>query len=203
MSIYKYKEGDHKSGFIGFRVAVKVGDDYRQKYFNLRKATQKSEIIEAEKAAKKLNTEWNFERELIANQRKLECKEAKNYASSIYNTGVLGIKMKYSANSKKKVGRKKPKKYYTPVFMVSGSTNSKKYFKQYNILTQGYDWAWMKAVQFYAEEKGIKHFSHLLERKPPVEKFIVIHRYVCGQGHDIPLSRLPNELAEHKEEPLT
>jgi hypothetical protein len=42
------------------------------------------------------------------------------------------------------------------------------------------------------------HFSHLLERKPPVEKFIVIHRYFCDKGHDIPLERLPNELAEYK-----
>ncbi len=195
MSIYEYKKGDHKAGFIGWRVAVLVGDKYCQKYFNIRKVTNEEELNAIEKEAKSLDAKWNFERKLISDQKKLECKEKRSHASSIYNTGISGIKMKFGASGGGVRG-KKGRKYYTPFFLVSGSTNNKRFIKNFNIITNGYDWAWMKAVKYYADEKGIEHYSHLLERKPPVEKFIVIRRYSCSLGHDIPLRRLPKELKD-------
>ena len=200
MSIYEYKQGDHKAGFIGWRVAVLVGDKYKQKYFNTRGITNQFELDVFEKQAQQLNAEWNFERKLISNQKKLECKEVRNFASSIFNTGVSGIKMKFRIDSKFRAGEKR--KYYAPIFVVAGSTDKKRFFRVFNILKLGYDWAWMNAVQFYAEQKNMNHFSHLLERKPPVEKFIVIRRFVNSQGHDIPIARLPNELEAYKTEEI-
>jgi len=200
MSIYEYKEGDHKAGFTGWRVAVLVGDKYRQKYFNARGISKKTELDALEKQAKQINAEWNFERKLISNEKTLECKEVRNFASSIFNTGVSGIKMKFRIDTKFRAGE--TRKYYAPIFVVAGSTNNKRFFKVFSILTMGYDWAWMNAVQFYAEQKNMNHFSHLLERKPPVEKFIIIRRFVNSQGHDIPIKRLPDELEEYKSKEL-
>jgi len=74
------------------------------------------------------------------------------------------------------------------------SPNGKRYAKTYNIIRYGYDMAWFKAIEFYAEQKGMSSYSHLLKRKPPVEQFYIIHKYQESMGHDIPLARLPAEL---------
>jgi len=46
MAIFEYKTGEHPGGFVGFRVGCTVGDEYRQKYFSLRKVkrTEKADI---------------------------------------------------------------------------------------------------------------------------------------------------------------
>jgi hypothetical protein len=191
MSIREYKKGEHKSSFIGLRVVVKVGDDYRQKYFNFRKAADDEAIEKMREDAKTLNAEWNMERELVQSRKERECRE-KRRVSSPYTTGVSGIKMKFAGGKKKRMGIMK--KYFTPYFLVSGSYQGKRFDKFFNIFSRGYDMAWFKAVEFYATQKKISNYSHLLERKPPVEQFYIIYRHQCSLGHDIPSRRLPKEL---------
>ncbi len=191
MTIREYKKGEHKSSFIGLRVVVKVGDDYRQKYFNFRKASDDDAIEKMRKDAKKLNVEWNMERELVQSRKERQCRE-KRRVSSPYTTGVSGVKMRFSGGKKHRSTSNK--KYFTPYFIVSGSQNGKRFNKLLNILNLGYDMAWFKAVGYYAEQKNISNYSHLLERKPPVEQFYIIYKHQTSLGNDIPLRRIPKEL---------
>jgi len=190
MTVREYKPGEHKASFIGLRVVVKVGSEYRQKYFNFRKVETEEEREKMRAEAKQLNSIWNMERTLVQSKKEMECRE-KRRVSSAYTTGVSGVKMKFITNSKNRSG---VKKYYTPSFLVSGSNQGEKFIKTFNIITQGYDMAWYKAITYYAEQKRLANYSHLLERKPPVEQFYVIYKYQRSQGHDIPAHRLPTEL---------
>ena len=83
---------------------------------------------------------------------------------------------------------------YTPYFVVSGSVESKKYIRKFNIKTLGFDMAWFKAVTFLAEVKNIKQYSHLISKKPAVEQFKLIIDWQNSQGYEIPEHRLPDEL---------
>jgi hypothetical protein len=72
------------------RVAVSVGGALRQRYFY----PKTPEMLEQlRKEARQLNMEWKFEANLLAPERKRECKETGK--SSAYVTGVRGIKMKF------------------------------------------------------------------------------------------------------------
>ena len=132
-----------------------------------------------------------MERILVQSKKEIDCRE-KRRVSSAYTTGVSGIKMKFISTSKSKLDNNK--RYYTPYFLVSGSTNGKRFIKPFNIIRFGYDMAWLKAVSYYAEQKRLSNFDHLLKRKPPVEQFYVIYNHQRSLGHDIPLRRLPTEL---------
>lgn len=190
MSIREYLQGEHNAGFIGLRIVVKVGSDYRQKYFSFRNKSEE-EKEKLKKTAQAINSEWNMERTLTQSIKERECKEIRR-TSSAYTTGVSGVKMKFVRYHKFRAGEKRA--YYTPYFKVSGSTKNVRFDKLFNIKQLGYDMAWHKAVMFYAEKKGMSSYSHLLERKPPVEQFYVIYKYQVSLGHEIPLRRLPNEL---------
>jgi len=190
VSIREYLPDEHQAGFIGLRLVVKVGSDYRQKYFSFRNKTDEEKDA-LRKTAQKLNAEWNMERTLTQSIKERECREIRR-TSSAYTTGVSGVKMKFVRYHKIRAGEKRA--YYTPYFKVSGSTKTVRFDKLFNIKQLGYDMAWHKAISFYAEKKGFSSFSHLLERKPPVEQFYVIYRHQVSLGHQIPLRRLPNEL---------
>ena len=190
MTIREYRYGEHKSSFIGLRVVVRVGQDYRQKYFNFRKANTNEDLDALRKEAKELNGIWNMERILIQDKKNKDSKERRR-SSSAFTTGVSGVKMKFTHTFKP---RNPKKKYYTPYFVITGSTDGIRYAKTYNIIRYGYDMAWFKAIEFYAEQKGMSSYSHLLKRKPPVEQFYIIHKYQESMGHNIPLARMPAEL---------
>lgn len=191
MGIIEYKEGEHRANFIGLRVTVNVGGDYRQKYFNFKKAETDDDIKKLRKAAGDINTQWNMERTLIQSKKYIDSRE-KRRTSSAFTTGVSGVKMKFSYTIKHRGGKKK--KYYTPYFVISGSQEGVRFNKTINIIRFGFDMAWFKAISYYADQKGIANYSHLLERKPPVEQFFIIHKYQQSTGHVIPLRRMPTEL---------
>lgn len=197
MTIREYVENEHPAKFIGLRVVVKVGSDYRQKYFSFKsKKYSKTllndkEIESVRQEAKVLNNSWNMERNFTQTMKERDCKENRR-ASSAYTTGISGIKMKFAAYGRKHTGI--PTKYYTAIFRISGSTKGVRFDKTYNINSIGYDMAWLKAVMYYAEQKSLSSFDHLLKRKPPVEQFLIIYKHQRTQGHDIPLRRLPEEI---------
>jgi hypothetical protein len=187
MAIYQY-DGSQKTpkNYIGFRVAVSVNGELRQKWY---KKTKK-----LPKEATDLERQWKFEQQLhkISNIRD-RTERAQN---SAYITGVSGIKMKFQASirRKKAYGKMKVYRSYTPVFIVSGSKNKQRFIKRFNIKTLGYDMAWFKACQYAAEKYGETLLDNMLKQKPLVEQFQLIYRWQTKQGHDIPVSRLPNEL---------
>ncbi|MEE9355176.1 MAG: hypothetical protein V3U75_06270 [Methylococcaceae bacterium] len=193
MSIIEYLESDHPAGFVGLRVIVVVKGNYRQKYFKYRESGEylpDQEIQRLKQCAADLEKKWQNEQAANLASVYQECKEVK--INSIYTTGVKGVKMKFLIEKKFREGRMKT--YYTPIFDVYGSTQGRRFFKKFNIITLQYSNAWQKAVNFYAEHKGIIQPSHLINREPPVEKFLIIAQTLNQQGHKIPNRRLPLEL---------
>ena len=200
MPIYDHTQTPHPSGFRGFRVTRYFASEKknRQKWLGI-SGKETSTVL---KAAEKLLAEWEFEAMLEKSQRdRLKLERPQN---SAYVTGVSGIKMKFVRHIKRRESRaKKPKPgrkktytstIYTPYFVVSGSIEGKKYIRKFNIKTQGFDLAWMKAVTYLAEVKGIKQYSHLLSKKPSVDQFRLILTWQNNQGYEIPEHRLPDEL---------
>jgi len=187
MAIYHY-DGTQKTpkNYVGYRVAVSVNGELRQKWYK--------DTKEKPKEAEELNRLWRFEQQLHKETRNRERKErAKN---SAYVTGVAGIKMKFISNGKRIV-KGKLKRYYTPVFVVSGSSNSKQFLRPFNIKTFGYDMAWFKACRYAAEKYGENLLDQMLKKKPPVGQFHIIYRWQTQKlGWNIPLSSLPDELIE-------
>ncbi|MCK5902354.1 MAG: hypothetical protein KAG28_04330 [Cocleimonas sp.] len=181
MAIYVY-DGTQKTpkNYIGVRVAVSINGKLHQKWFKGETDTTEAKTIERQ---------WKFEQQLYRSKKSRERKEpAKN---SAYVTGVAGIKMKFIVNISR---RKSISRSYTPVFLVSGSTNSQRFQKRFNIKRLGFDLAWLKACQYASEKYGQTLFDKMLIKKPSVRQFHIIYRWQRKQGHDIPKHRLPNEL---------
>ena len=202
MPIYDHTDVPHPSGFRGFRVT---------RYFASEKKNRQSwlgikgkDVDTVHEEAKKLLADWDFEAMLEKSQRdRLKVERPQN---SAYITGVSGIKMKFVRHTKRRESRAKQPKpgrkkiytsvIYTPYFVVSGSVEGKKYIRKFNIKTLGFDTAWINSVTFLAEKKGIKHFSHLLAKRPSVEQFKLIRAWQNSKGYEIPEQRLPDELLE-------
>lgn len=49
---------------------------------------------------------------------------------------------------------------------------------------------------YLADQKSIKHYTHLLSKKPPVKQFSLIRNWQNQQGYEIPEHRLPDELLD-------
>ena len=210
MPIYDHTQTPHPSGFRGFRVTRYFAGEKknRQQWLGIKDKDIESVL----KAAEKLLAEWEFEAMLEKSQRdRLKLERPQN---SAYVTGVSGIKMKFVRHIKRRVSRAKKSKpgrkktytsvIYTPYFVVSGSVEGKKYIRKFNIKTLGFDMGWMKAVSYLAEVKNIRHYSHLLDKKPSVDQFRLIIDWQNSNGYEIPEHRLPDELLEtdHKEPDL-
>lgn len=192
MPIYRYKEGEHGGGFIGLRVAVLVNKELKQKYFHFT-VDGLSVSLDEEKAleerAKHLEDSWKYQQQAASEKR---INQALEQFSSVYGTGVRGIKMKFIARKKTRAGEQRT--YYTPAFIVSGSNDNIRFCKSFNILTQGYQTAWTHAVLYYAINKSLSEPGDLLKRLPPVEKFMIIVKAMHRAGHKVPKRRLPVEL---------
>ena len=192
MPIYKYEEGEHGSGFIGLRVAVMVNNELKQKYFSFLVRGKNISAAQEEhikKQALELDERWQFSKR-AAQEKRLN--QAKEHKSSVYATGVRGIRMKFIIEKKIRAGERRT--YFTPKFIVTGSNDNIKFGKNFNILTQGYNNAWTNAVLYYAMNKNLTNPDALLERVPPVEKFMIIIKYMNKLGYKVPKKRLPVEL---------
>ena len=192
MPIYRYNEGEHGGGFIGLRVAVLVNKELKQKYFSFTVEGSPVSLDEEktlEEKAKQLEDSWKYQQKSASEKR---LNKAEEHAPSIYSTGVRGIKMKFITEKRIRAGELRT--YYTPVFIVSGSNDNKRFGKKFNILTQGYQSAWSYAVLYYAMNKDLTDPNNVLERLPPVEKFMIIIKEMRKTGHKVPKRRLPVEL---------
>ncbi len=192
MPIYRYNEGEHGGGFIGLRVAVMVDSEPKQKHFSFVADGTPIPLSEEQRLkgiAKELNESWMHQQKSAIEKRH---NQAKEQVFSIYSTGVRGIRMKFIVEKKIRAGELRT--YYTPVFIVSGSNNNKKFSKSFNILTHGYTSAWVSAVLCYAINKNLTDPNNLLDRIPPVEKFMIIIKSMHKTGHKIPRRRFPVEL---------
>ena len=187
MTIYHY-DGTQKNpkNYVGYRVAVSVNGKLRQKWF---KGTK-----EEPREAKELDKMWRFEQGLYKDSRNRERKE--RLSNSAYVTGVAGIKMKFASNGRGLVSGKH-KYYYFPAFIVSGSVNSERFVKTFNIKNLGFDMAWFKACQYAAEKYGPNLLDQMLSKKPRVEQFYIIYRWQSQSDSEIPVSCFPEEILKN------
>ena len=207
MPIYYY-DGEQNSppNYVGVRVAVMINKKLQQKWYTFRVAggfLPKEEQERITKEAEELEKEWMMEKNLYSGIRLREAKEEPQ--NSAYVTGIAGIKMRYVKQTKKRLSKAKnkpgPKKmltyvFYTPFIIVNSSHKKNKFIKQFNVKTRGYDMAWYSAVSYFAEQKGIQSFEHLLERKPDIQQWTIIRNWQNQKGYEIPEKRQPTELLE-------
>lgn len=195
MPIYEYTEETGPDSFIGLRVVVSIGSETEQGWFSFTKKgiyLSPEDIALRRVEAAEQESKWLYTQKRRAVKRLNEAKETRH---SMYDTGVKGIKLKFVIEKKFRAG--KWRKYYTPKFVVSGSTDNVRFGKDFNILTHGYEKAWGYAVVYYSIKKDLREANNLLRRQPPVEKIAVIASEYKRCGHKIPKQRMPVELFQN------
>jgi len=182
MAIFQYKAGEHPGGFVGFRVVCTVGDEYRQKYFSLRKvkAAQKSAV---KKEAQELEAKWSIDAEKIRKERAILGDHPN--VKKVHATGYTGLRCVILCEKKKRANE--IRYYYAPAFVARGKGE-----KAFRISRLGYDKAWKEAVKFYAENhdlpRGLK--PKILKAMPDKSQFRKIRNDMRKKGHDIDLDVL-------------
>ena len=159
MAVIEYKEGSHKSGFIGFRVDTTVGGERWQEYFSI----NEYEYGDAKKRAQALNDKWRAlaeEHNLIhrlndmwlPNQVCIGLTADIERRARILNSGA-------SSTS------------YSPVFSVS--VGNRRSPKRFSIIKMGYQHSYRSAVRLFCEFHGYSHHieKKLFKRQPEPEMF--------------------------------
>jgi hypothetical protein len=184
MAIFEYKEGEHPGGFIGFRVVCTVGDEYRQKYFSLRKA-KRTERPAIKKTAEALEAKWAAEAAIIRRERAVLGDHPN--VKKVHATGYTGLRCVILCEKKKRAGEMRT--YYAPAFVARGNGE-----KAFRVSKFGYEKAWQEAVKYYSEHhelpKGLK--PKILKAMPDKAQFKKIRNDMKKRGHDVPADVLSN-----------
>jgi len=182
MVIFEYKAGEHPGGFIGFRVVCTVGDEYRQKYFSLRKI-KRAERSVIKKTAVALEAKWAKEAEKVRNERAVMGNHPN--VKKVHSTGYTGLRCVILCEKKKRAGEFRA--YYAPAFVARGNGE-----KAFRISKYGYQKAWQEAVKYYSENhelpRGLK--PKILKALPEKGQFRKIRNDMNKRGHDVPMDVL-------------
>lgn len=159
MAVIYYKEGEHGSGFVGFRVATTIGtsDKQRQQYFSLNDHS----YSEAYRLAHELDKRWKAE----AAQAKAEDiinKVRKNDGPHIISQG---LRAQVYVDQKTRGGELRT--YINPCFLVK-RPGSQKGEIRFRVKALGYNLAFEKAVGKYCEIHGLteEKYIELMGRMP-------------------------------------
>lgn len=154
MSIFDYTVKKHPAGFKGYRVAIAVGGDPRQKYFSTNGMDAHEKLSQYVKA-RELEKKWIIEKEAAAQKAK---ENAVPTARARASTGVRGISKRIVCSG----SRHDPDIVYRNLrYVVNGSHLEEKFHHTYPVTKQG----WRDAVKFLAEKKHLTKWKHLLERQ--------------------------------------
>jgi hypothetical protein len=163
MAVIYYGEGEHPSGFIGYRVATTLGDstEFRQQYFGLAQYSPG----EALRLAESLNAKWRADAEAAKRDGLLVRKRPYSGAGVI----VMGLR----ATLKVERGRKAHYgTYITPCFAVTipGYGRGQKNFLT---TTLGFDRAYAEAVDCYCRLHDLSETERavVLSLKPSKQLF--------------------------------
>lgn len=159
--IKTYRQGEHKSGFIGVRVAVMVEGKARQKYYSFNTIDKKEDEILSD--AKMLHAQWLMEKNLARSKREVASKEVRR-VSSPFSTGTKGIKFRISHNS--------------CYFLVQGTTKNKRFHQNFNINRLGYAMAWFKACDYLQQHKDYSLLDSVYKNKPVEQRLLIVYRYL-------------------------
>ena len=151
MSVIEYKKGEHKSGFVSFRVDTTINQERYQKYFSLNDYTR----TEAQDLANKLNEKWRKSAEDNTKHMRIYG-YLKPYQMAKGLTASIKRETKHSIHETKVT--------YIPCFMVSMNGNN----KDFRIHYEGYREAYRKAVDTFCEYHGYKDKDRreLIKRLP-------------------------------------
>lgn len=186
--IHVYDENEHPSGFIGIRVAVKVGADYRQHYFNFWNRDKQKWLSRADenkllKQAKALETEWKAEAAKLLRKARLKPKCTRSAKRQIAFGFTFQLKVE------KKNRRGKTEVFIYPAFSVFLS-GVKRYKVFYVSKEKGASAAFEQALDVYAELRKLTPAEKKSVLAPSHDDWKAARRSLIKEGYEFPLSRM-------------
>lgn len=192
MSITRYREGEHPSGFIGWRVVVAFGNKYYQRYLSARAPSGISQKVwERYQETKAQYLEAGWKKRSAVYQYLTYVRSDHPRTLPYRGVGMHGLTADI---------RERAKGLWTCSFKVQLEKGGVRYFDiQYGIST--FSEAWRKAVQFWSEENNIrtKDRDSKLNNPPAPDIFKNLRRQMNQEGYDIPPSALGPVYAEQRE----
>ena len=182
MAVIEYKDGEHPQGLIGFRVARTLGSDKKRKEYFF------STSVYGEQAST-LAREKDSELAQIAleNRAKNALKRKSPYQ---FATGFCAKIL-----VERKVRGGELRTYFSPAFCVTRNGVE----KAFRIPKWGYHTAWTKAVNHFAETRGLdgNEALSLLARKPDTSLFTgALLTKTVERGHHLSKKQLQDLLEE-------
>jgi len=186
--IHVYQENEHPSGFVGIRVAVKVGQDYRQQYFNFwdrEKGKWKSKAEQARllKQAKAMEAGWKQESsELLRKARLMPgcTRTAKRQ---------IAFGFTYQLKVEKKNRRGKTEVFVYPAFSVF-LTGQKRYRVFYISKDKQAEDTFKAALDLYAELKSLSASEKRSIKAPTANDWKAARRDLLKSGHEFSMARM-------------
>lgn len=163
MPIYEYNEDEHAGGFIGLRVAVMVGGNFRQQYYSYVKKQggkntdtlfkNEKEIALLLKDANKLDKQWLIEQRKMQHLRQTFGPPLNTCINPQWDTGIRGLTCRYKISDHKQDNKRL-------VFSISiFSTNDKgeKLQASRNIMDEStIETVWRDMAKQLALSRGLK-----------------------------------------------
>lgn len=175
MTVHIYNEGDHPGQFQGIRVVRMVRGELKQRYFSFREryGGEYYWITPAEEArrfqeAQRLDRAWAKQQERFASQQR---HAAQPRRGGVRTTGVAGIVADWQ------IRKRADNVFIYPVFLVHGSHLRQLFYSTFGISQCGFDEGWEKAVTYYARQKELSRWRHLIRRKPDKAIFRRVRDY--------------------------
>ncbi len=185
MAVFIYNEFEHPAGFVGIRVARRVGDKFRQKYFAFSKlvkgrngevSPKQLKTLEAE--ARALDEEWRLENEKFKRQLLLSRPNANTRKE--HALPVTGI----TANIK--IEKKNGKPLFYPCFFVKKPGEGQASIG-FRVSKYGYEGAWQGAVDCFSDIHSLttKQKKELLSKLPDPKQFLDVAKAKRKFGYNI------------------
>lgn len=194
MAVRYYGKGEHKAGFLGFRVTSGTGE---QRYFSTRAAAVQddsdSRFLFQRLSAEKQDAEWRLESLRLRYQRFVTKEHAGTKPHR--GVGVHGITAAFFRNGPNN---------WTPGFVVSRFRGGEcRPARPFRMKRKPYSQVWQEVVDFWAEEHGVlpRDRNRLLASSLGPEQFKRLRRQMNEhEGFDIPVSALSPAFAEQRSE---
>lgn len=190
MAVFIYNEFEHPAGFVGVRVARRVGDKFRQKYFAFSKLTKgrngeisAKQLKALENEARALDEEWRLENEKLKRQVLLSRPNANTRKE--HALPVTGI----TANIK--IEKKNGKPLFYPCFFVKKPGEGQASIG-FRVSKYGYEGAWNGAVDYFSGIHSLtpKQKKELLSKLPDPKQFIEVAKAKRKYGYSISVKDL-------------
>lgn len=186
--IHVYQENEHPSGFVGIRVAVKVGADYRQQYFNFwdrEKAKWVSKVEQARllKHAKTLEAGWKQESSTLLRKARLQPRCTRTAKRQI----AFGFT--YQLKIEKKNRRGKTEVFVYPAFSVF-LTDKKRYRVFYISKDKGAAETYKEALDLYGQLRGLTPVEKRSIKAPTGDEWKIARRELVKSGYEFPMARM-------------